>query len=189
MNTVLWMLGRGTGLVALLLLTLSLVLGIVTRSRRTLAGLPRYGVTAVHQTASLTATTLITIHVISLLLDPEAPLRLLDALLPFTGTWRPLWVGLGTLSLDLLAAIVVSALLRKRIGHRTFRAIHWSSYALWPTAFLHALGTGTDAGTLWFRGAAVACLAVVGGAVAWRTSSGFLLTTRPVSPRSALPTG
>ena len=184
MNEALWMFGRGTGLVALLLLTVSLVLGVLTSSRRQVAGLPRYGVTAVHRTASLTATTLIVLHVLTLELDAEAPLRLTDAILPFTSPWRPIWLGLGTVSLYVLAAVVISALLRKRIGHRAFKAVHWAAYALWPTAFLHALGTGTDAGTLWFLGAAGVCAAAVGSAVAWRLSADFVL-----SPRSASPTG
>jgi sulfoxide reductase heme-binding subunit YedZ len=93
---------------------------------------------------------------------------LVDVVVPFVGAYRPLWLGLGTLALDLLAAVVVTSLLRARIGRRAWRAVHWAAYAMWPVALLHALGTGTDASTSWLRGIAVACVLAVAAAVAWR---------------------
>ncbi|MGA8992700.1 MAG: ferric reductase-like transmembrane domain-containing protein [Nocardioidaceae bacterium] len=168
-----WYLGRGTGTVALVLFTLTLVLGVTTRSGRRAAGLDRFGVVALHQTASLTAASLVVAHVVSLLFDPYAQLRLLDLALPFLAGFRPLWVGLGTAALDVLVLLVVTSLLRHRIGPRAFRAVHWSAYALWPLALVHGLGSGTDAGTAWFRLVAAGCAVTVAAALAWRTSTGF----------------
>ena len=169
----LWYLGRGTGLVALVMFTLTMVLGITTRSGREALGLSRFGVADLHKTASLTGTGLVAVHVTSLLFDPYAQLRLVDLAFPFLGAYRPLWLGLGTLAIDVLVVIVASSLLRHRIGPRVFKGLHWSAYALWPVAFLHALGTGTDAGTWWFRAVAVGCALAVGGALGWRTSQSF----------------
>lgn len=172
MNEALWALGRGTGAVALLLLSLSLVIGIAGRSGRSL-GLGRFGIQEVHRTAALTATALIVVHVVSLLLDPFAQLRLVDLVVPFLGASRPLWLGLGTLAVDVLLVVTAVSLLRDRVGPRVFRAVHWGTYLLWPVALVHALGTGTDAGTLWLRALAVTSGVAVAAAVGWRLLPSF----------------
>lgn len=173
LDTALWDLGRGTGIVALVMFTLALVLGITTRSGRPLPGLGRFGVADVHRTAALTGTGLVAVHLASLGLDPYAQLRLVDLVLPFLGAWRPLWLGLGTLAVDLLGVVTVVSLMRHRVGPRVFRAVHWGTYVLWPIALLHALGTGTDAGTTWLRAGAAACVAAVVLAVGWRLAPSF----------------
>jgi len=190
-ETALWALGRGTGVVALVLLTVSLCLGVVVRSRRTFGGLPRYGVTAVHRTASLTATGLVAVHVLTLLLDPQAGLRLVDLVVPFAGAYRPFWLGLGTLGLELIALVTLSGLLRKWIGERAFHALHLLAYALWPVALVHALGTGTDAGSPWMLALSGLCLAAVAGACWWRIGPSFgrpPVRTRSAAPRTRLDT-
>lgn len=169
----LWALGRGTGIVALLMFTLTMVLGVATRSGRASLGLTRFGVADLHRTAGLAGTALIAAHVGTLLLDPYAQLRLVDLVLPFLASYRPVWLGLGTLALDVLVVLVGSSLLRHRVGPRVFRAIHWSAYALWPVALVHSLGSGSDAGTPWFRALAALCTLAVVGALAWRTSRSF----------------
>jgi sulfoxide reductase heme-binding subunit YedZ len=171
--TAAWYLARGTGVVSLVLLTVVVALGIATRSGRPAFGLPRFAVTAVHRNASLMAVLLLAIHVGTLLIDPYAHLKLIDVVLPFAGAYRPLWQGFGTLALDLIVTLVVTSLLRHRIGLRGWRAVHWLAYAAWPVALLHALGNGTDAGQLWLRGTAAVCAATVLAAVGWRFSEGF----------------
>ncbi len=146
LDSALWALGRGTGVVALLMFTVSLVLGIVTRSGREVPGVGRFGVAELHRTAALTGTALIALHIGTLLLDPLSQLRLVDFVVPFLGSYRPIWLGLGTLAVDLLLVVTVVSLLRDRVGPRVFRAVHWGTYALWPMALAHALGNGSDNG-------------------------------------------
>ena len=181
-----WYLARGTGVVAFVLLSLTLVLGITARSRKPFLGLARFGVASVHRAVSLFAVVLLAGHILSLLADPYAQLHLVNLVVPFTSTYRPMWVGLGALALDLMVALVITSLLRDRIGHRAWRAIHWTAYAVWPTALLHSLGSGTDSGTTWLRGLAMLCAAAVGGAVAWRMTFPPALTTA-VAPRRQIP--
>lgn len=164
----LWDLSRATGLVATCFFAGSILLGIVARSGRSVAGLGRFGVSQLHRTLALTGVGLIAVHVTTLLFDPYAQLKLLDVVLPFTGTYRPFYLGLGTLAVDLLAVVVVVALLRHRVGPTAFRVTHWAVYALFPIAVIHGLGTGTDAGTLWSRSIVAACVLVVCVAVGWR---------------------
>lgn len=180
-ETALWVLGRGTGTVALVLLTVSVVLGITVRSRQTVAGLPRYGVTEIHKSASLIASSLIAVHVLTLVLDPQAGLRLVDLVVPFVGGYQPFWLGLGTLALELVVLVAVTGLLRKRIGERAFRAAHLTSYALWPIALGHGLGTGTDSWTVWMNLVTGSCLVAVVVALWWRVGPDF---GKPV-PRTA----
>jgi predicted ferric reductase len=173
LTSALWYLGRGTGITALVLLTVSVVLGIVTRSGRAGGGLTRFGIADLHRTAALTGAVLVAVHVGSLLFDPYSQLKLVDLVLPFLASYRPLYLGLGALALDLLLAVVVTSLLRHRLGPRTFRLVHWATYVLWPVALLHGLGAGTDAGALWFRAIAAACATAFAVALGWRASGAF----------------
>lgn len=184
MNEALWALGRGTGVVALVMFTVTLVLGILTRSGRPMLGLGRFGVAEVHRTAALTGTGLIAVHLISLLLDPYAQLRVLDFVVPFTGSYRPFWLGLGTLAVDLLVVITLVSLLRERVGPEVFRAVHWATYALWPIALAHALGNGSDNGALWLQGIALVCVLAVGSALTWRLSASYAERGRSRVPRT-----
>ncbi|KAA0083746.1 iron reductase [Mycolicibacterium sp. P9-64] len=170
----LWALGRGTGITALLLLTISLAMGIATRSGRRVATLPRFAVADVHRVAALAGTVLVAMHLALLFFDPYAQLRLIDFMVPFLGAYRPLWLGLGTLAFDVLVAVILSSLLRHRIGVRAFRVVHWATYALWPLALAHALGNGTDVGHPWFLVLAGCCALGVAAALVWRLRSDFV---------------
>lgn len=174
MNEALWALGRGTGVVALALFTVSVLLGILTRSGRPLLGLPRFSVTLVHRNVSVLATVFIAIHLLSLLGDSFAQLRVVDFVVPFLGASKPLWLGFGTVAVDLLIAVMVTGLLRRHVGLRVFRAVHWLTYAMWPIALVHSIGNGTDASKPWFIAFAVACSAAVVAAVGWRLTKGFV---------------
>lgn len=168
MTNALWYFGRGFGVSALVLFTLTTVLGIVTRSGRPLPGLPRFAVTTVHRTTSLSALLFLTLHVATLLFDPYAQLRLIDIVVPFVGSYRPIWQGLGTVAADVVVILIVSSLLRHRLGLRVWRALHWAAYLCWPVAVAHVLGNGTDRTAGWLLSIVAACVALVLGAVGWR---------------------
>jgi methionine sulfoxide reductase heme-binding subunit len=178
MTNALWYLARGTGVVTLVMLTVVLALGIATRSGRPVLGLPRFAVAIVHRNASLLAVLLLGIHLGTLLLDPYAQLKLVNLVLPFTSSYRPVWVGLGALGLDLIVALVLTSLLRHRLGLRAWRAVHWLAYVCWPIALAHGLGAGTDRGTWWLWTIAVGCAAVVVAALAARLSDRFTETAQ-----------
>lgn len=174
MTEALWALGRGTGVAALVLFTAAVVLGVVTRSGRALPGLPRFSVTLVHRNVSLFATAFLVVHVVALLFDPYAQLTLLDTVVPFFGSFEPFWQGLGTLGLDLTVAVALTGMLRRHVGRRVFRAVHWGAYLLWPVALAHAIGNGTNGTDAWFLALAGACTLAVGGSVVWRVSTRFV---------------
>jgi sulfoxide reductase heme-binding subunit YedZ len=164
-----WYLMRASGVVALLLLTGSFVLGIATFRRWRPGNMPRFVTAGLHRSISLLAVVFLAVHVITAVADPYSVLGAGAIFVPYLSAGHSaFWVGLGALSLDLFIALIVSSLLRARIGARTWRAIHWAAYASWPLAVVHSFGMGTDATSTWLLAIGAASLAAVAGAVAWR---------------------
>jgi sulfoxide reductase heme-binding subunit YedZ len=169
-STAVWYLMRGSGIVSLLLLTAVAALGVATVARARLGSLPRFATPSLHRSLALLAVTFLAMHVTAAVVDPYAAVRVVDALVPFTAASHPLPVGLGAVALDLVIALAVTGVLRRWIGRRTWRAIHWSAYAAWPAAWLHGLALGSDTATLWMRAVVVGSALVVGGAALWRAA-------------------
>lgn len=168
-----WFLTRGTGAVSLVLLTLTVALGIANVRRLRIGQAPRFVVESIHRTTALLAVAFVAAHVVTTLLDGFAPITVLDAILPFKSAYRPVWLGLGAVAFDLLIALVITSLLRRRLGYGAWRTTHWLAYASWPVALVHGLGTGTDAKTHWMLLLTASCVAVVLAAVAVRISDGW----------------
>jgi len=168
MNTAFWYASRATGIVALLLLTAVLVLGILVNRQGRLPGLPRFAVTGIHRNLSLLSVVFIAVHILTAVLDTYVHIPLLSAVVPFSSGYERLWLGLGAISLDLMIAMIVTSLLRGRMNRLVWRAIHLLAYASWPIAFAHSLGSSTDLQRGWLLGLAVACALVVAAAVIWR---------------------
>jgi predicted ferric reductase len=168
-----WYLTRSTGAVALLLLTAAVGLGVVDVRRWSTPRWPRFVVDSLHRNVSLLAMAFLGLHIITSVLDSFAPISLLDAFVPFAGSYRPFWLGLGAVSLDMLLAVTITSLLRQRMGYSSWRAIHWLTYASWPIALLHGFGTGSDVKATWLLGLSVACMLVVLAAVLVRVVSGW----------------
>jgi sulfoxide reductase heme-binding subunit YedZ len=166
-----WYLARGTGAVSLVLLTASVVLGILGSVRFAAPRWPRFAIDAVHRDVSLLVVVVLVIHIVTSVLDGFAPIRLFDGVIPFVTPYRPLWMGLGTLSFDLLLAIAITSLVRRRLGYQAWRAVHWLAYASWPVAVLHGLGTGSDVRQWWMLALTAACIVAVLVAVWTRIAS------------------
>jgi len=171
--SVYWYLTRASGAVSLILLTAALVIGIAAIGRLRTAGVPRFVVDGVHRTASLLAVVFLVVHILTAVLDSFAPISLLDAVIPFTGVYRPLWLGLGALGFDLLLAVVITSLMRRRLGHDRWRAVHWMAYACWPVAVLHGFGTGSDVRQTWMLAIDVICIVAVLASIVARATIGW----------------
>jgi sulfoxide reductase heme-binding subunit YedZ len=163
-----WYLTRGSGAVALVLLTVALVLGIPIVRAANPSYAPRVVVQLLHRNASLLAIVFVAVHVVTTVADSFVSVRLIDAVVPFAASYRPLWLGLGAIAFDLLIVVTVTSLLRSWLSYRMWRGVHLSAYACWPIALIHGLGTGSDTGFTWMRAIDVACVAAVLVAVGWR---------------------
>lgn len=161
----LWYTTRSTGLLAFLMLTAAVVLGITATQRVATTRWPRFASQALHRNISLLAVALLAAHVVTTLLDTYVKISWWAAVIPFASAYKTFPVALGTLALDLLVVVALTSLVRGATGHRWWRAVHWTAYAAWPLALAHYLGVGTDARKPWSLALALTCLAVVFAAV------------------------
>jgi hypothetical protein len=172
-----WYLTRGSGIVALLMLTATVVLGILSTGRWETTRWPRYVVEGLHRNVSLAVLVFLAIHVTTTVVDGFVPIGWLDVVIPFHAGYRPIWIGMGALAVDCLIAIVVTSLLRVRIGPRLWRGVHWLAYACWPVALIHGLGSGTDSPQRWMQVLDAVALLTVLVVLSWR-----IMARRPGRP-------
>ncbi len=171
-STALWYLTRATGLVSLVLLSATVVLGTVASVGWTSNRWPRFLSQSVHRNLSLFCVVLIGVHVITTVGDGYVPIGLADAIIPFRSPYRPIWVGLGAVAFDMLLTVAITSALRRRIGVAAWRGVHWLAYACWPIALVHGLGSGSDARLPGAMLVFVLCIAAVAVALAWRLTAG-----------------
>lgn len=167
-----WYATRGAGMVLLILLTAVVVLGILTTNRWGTARIPRFVSGALHRNISLLTIVFLVLHIATAIFDSFAHLGLKDALIPFASNYRPIWMGVGVIGAELFLALVITSLLRDRLGYRTWRLTHWLAYASWPLALVHGLGTGSDSRTAWALLMNAACVGAVLLALGWRLAIG-----------------
>jgi Ferric reductase like transmembrane component len=180
-SQLLWYTTRATGIVSMVLLTGTVVLGVVGTARAASERWPRIVTAGLHRNLALTSLALVGVHILTTVLDPFAAIGLVSAFVPFSSDYRPFWLSLGTVAFDLLLAVLVTSLLRDRLKHRTWQVVHLLVYACWPVALWHGLGTGTDTKLSWVLAIYAACVVTVGWAVWWRLS----LTEHPIGRRTA----
>lgn len=168
-----WYITRATGVVALVLLTLSVVLGIADVSRLHSSRLPRFVIDGLHRRVSLLSVVFLVIHIVTTVIDGYVPIGWLDAVIPFESAYRTVWVGLGAIAFDLLLAVMITSIVRARLGYRAWRAVHWLAYLCWPIAVAHGAGTGSDFGRSWMLVIDIACVLAVLTAIGTRVSGAF----------------
>ncbi len=145
----LWFISRGSGLVLLVLFSLVVVLGVATRLGSAPRSWPRFAVAELHRTLSLFGIALLALHVITAILDPYVTIGWAATVVPFSSAYRTLAIGLGTLAVDLAGAVLITSLVRARLGYRAWKAVHWLAYLAWPVAFAHSLTAGGDLRYWW----------------------------------------
>lgn len=185
-STALWYASRSTGIIALVLLTAVIVLGIAISQKRSLPGLPRFATTSLHRSLSLLSVAFVAVHVITAIADPFVTIRIAAAIIPLTSAYETLWLGLGAVSLDLMLALIATSLLRARIGRRTWRGVHWLSYAAWPVALAHSIGSSTDLQHGYLLWLGIVCAAAVLTAASWRLVAAITAPRRAALPARAL---
>ncbi len=169
----LWYLNRGSGVVALILLTLATVLGVLALGGRPGSRLPRFVVQSVHRNVALLAVVTLLLHVLTAVVDEYVDIRWWHALVPFSGPLQRGWLGLGGVALLLLMTVVASSVLRHRLRRRTWYSIHQAVWLMWLASVLHGIGMGSDLTGQWWL-ATAGCVAAVSAAAAWRVAQVLL---------------
>ncbi len=171
-SQILWFATRGAGIVALLLVSTVAVLGLLAAARAQNTWWPRFLTIELHRSLALLSVVFLAVHILTAVLDPFTELGLAAAIVPLASSYRPIAVAFGVVSVDLVAALIVTSLLRERIGHRIWRAVHWSAYAAFPLAIEHTLTAGSDAFAPWMLGVTAVCVLAVVAALGWRLTAG-----------------
>jgi methionine sulfoxide reductase heme-binding subunit len=156
-----------TGVISMVLLTAVVLLGIMVNRHGRLPGLTRYAGLSLHRWLSLLAAVFLAVHILTAVAGPFSSISLAAVIVPFaagSGTW----LGLGAVATDLLAALIVTSLLRRHLGRRSWRAVHWLAYVCWPAALAHSVGIGAGMRSGRLLGVTVACLLAVLAAAGWR---------------------
>jgi predicted ferric reductase len=166
----LWYATRAAGLVTLVLLTASMVLGVLNAGRFATRRWPRFLVQGLHRNLSLLALAFLALHVGTTVIDTYTSIGLPTAFVPFVSSYKRWWLGLGAVACDLMLALTITSLARQRMGHRLWRVVHWASYLCWPVAIAHGLGTGTDHAARWDIILTIACIGAVVVSVGYRAA-------------------
>ena len=170
-SQLLWFATRGAGVVSLFLFTVVVCLGILTVLRWQTEDWPRFLTAELHRSLALLAVVFVTIHIVTAIVDPFTSLGLVAAVIPFASSYRPLWVGLGVISIDLGLAVLVTSLIRPWFGQQAWRLVHWVAYGSWPLAVAHSIGSGSDGGAIWMLAIDGVCVGAVLLAVVWRLAA------------------
>lgn len=174
-----WLLARASGLTAYVLLTLSVLAGIAVKTRPFGKAVRPAAQTDTHRMLALLGLGAIVLHGLAIVLDRTVRTPVAALFLPFASHYRPLPVALGVLAAELMVLVYASFSLRKRIGTKNWRRLHWATYAIFAAATLHGLTAGTDTARPWALGVYLASIGSVAAASAWRA-----LASRPV-PKGA----
>lgn len=189
-DQILWFAARGFGVVSLLLSTAVVCLGFLIVIRWSRPTWPRFLTAEFHRRLALLSIVFVGLHVATAIFDPFTSLGLVAAIVPLASSYRPVAVAAGVISVELILAVIVTSLLRERLGHRLWRAVHWLAYGAWPLAVAHSLTAGSDAFAPWMLALTGMCVLALGGSLAWRTAvGGTVQSTLPtvVATPSRLP--
>ncbi len=167
-SNLIWYIGRGSGITAYILLTVSVVLGIALSRRWYSSHWPRMVVDELHRWLTVTFYVFIVIHVVTMWIDPFTHFKLTDVTVPFASTYRPLWLSLGIIGAELAVASGASVWVRKWIGYRAWHVLHLMAYPIFFMSLLHGVGTGSDTKTTWMTAIYIISFLLVAGATLWR---------------------
>ena len=166
----LWLVARASGLTAYLLLTLSVLAGLVLKSRPFGRAVKASAVMDLHRLLALLGLASLAVHGTALLLDRTVRMPVAGLFVPGSSPYRPVAVALGVVAAELMALVVVSFSIRKLIGRKAWRFLHWSTYGIFGLATVHGLLAGSDSAQPWARGLYVGAFGAVAFATAWRAS-------------------
>ena len=163
-----WLLARATGIFAYVLLTVSVLAGLLVKSRPFGTAMKPALAVDIHRTLAVLSITALAGHGLALVLDHTVEIGVLALLVPGTAPYRPFWTGLGVIAGELMLLVYASFGLRKRIGVRNWRRLHWTTYGAFAGATAHGLMAGTDSGAPWALALYFGAVGAVVAATAWR---------------------
>jgi predicted ferric reductase len=178
-GSALWYASRSTGVISLVLFSVVAILGILINRQGRLPGLPRFAVTGLHRNLSLLTVAFLGMHIVTAIADGYAEIPWLSTIVPFTSGYERFWIGLGTVAIDLMAAVIVTSLLRHRLKPSLWKAVHWLAYLSYPVIVAHGLGASKDLRSGWLLALTLATVFAVATAISYRVLSATAAVPRP----------
>ena len=167
-NHLWWYVARSGGIVAWVLLSISMFWGLALSSRF-LGKRPKPNwMLDLHRFVGGLATVFTAVHVVALILDTYVSFTLVNVLVPFTGDYQPVAIAWGVIAMYFLVAVEITSLLRKKLSKRAWRATHFLSFPLFALATVHLLWVGSDRATPALRAVVMVCVVGVCGATVMR---------------------
>jgi predicted ferric reductase len=163
-----WYVARASGIVAWLMLTASVLWGVVLSTRAFPESRRPAWLLDLHRWLGGLTVCFVAIHLASLVADTYVHFGLSDVLVPLAADWRPWAVALGVVAAWLLAAVELTSLAMKHLPRRAWRAVHLTSYAIFWLASIHAALAGTDRSAILYQATATVAIVAVGWAVIYR---------------------
>jgi len=163
LNTVLWILGRATGMVGVILLSLAAAMGLALSMKASSPRFPRWLTTDLHRYVTILAVVVSVVHLVVLWLDSQSGLSALSLVIPFISAWDPVAVGIGVLGLEITLVVWLTTRLRDRMGYRLWQVIHRTASVGWVLVIAHGLMAGTDTRATWAIVTYAACAGMVMG--------------------------
>jgi len=156
-----WYVDRAAGFTALVLLTASILLGLLLSLKVASPRWPRFLTNDLHEHLTLMALVFIAIHGLAILIDPFMRFGWGDVLVPLGSAYHPVAMALGIVAGYLALAIWLSSRVRRQIGFRLWRRLHYATFLVYVFAGAHTLLIGNDRSTTWGRGVVVVSVALV----------------------------
>ena len=163
-----WYAARAAGIVAYVLLTLVVCLGLAMAGKAPTKRWPKFTQEGIHRVGGLMVGTFIAIHIATIAADSYLPFKPIELLVPLASHYRPIWLGLGICAAELLLALAITNRLRKRLEHKTWRTLHYLNFAVWTAATVHSIGIGTDRSAPWMLAIYMLAVGSVAGLCGWR---------------------
>ena len=185
LNTVLWVIGRSTGMVALLLLSAAAAMGLALSMKASSPRFPRWLTTELHRYVTILGVVVTVVHLGTLWLDSQAGISLLSLVVPFISDFSPIGVGLGVISFEIVLVVWLTTRLRDHMRYRTWQIIHRAASVGWVLMIVHGIIAGTDTGRWWAVTVYTVCAAVVGGLLVPRMVFGRSASAAPATPTRA----
>ncbi len=181
-GSITWDVARTGGLIAFVLLTASVAIGLLLSLGWRSPTWTRFVTNEVHRFVTLLSLVFIGIHSLAVAIDPFVKLSPPEVLVPFLSSYRPIWVALGIIATYLMIAIYLSDRLRARVGYAWWRRFHVLAFVAYVMALVHGIATGSDTRAIWGMGLYITSVAVVGGLLFVRLFPG---APRPSKPFAA----
>jgi sulfoxide reductase heme-binding subunit YedZ len=165
-----WYVARAGGVVAYVLLSAVVALGLTMTGAKSLKRWPRFALEDVHRFGGLMVGAFLVLHIGAVAIDSYLPFSLASLVVPLTASYRPIWTALGIVAAELLLALAVANhyYRARRLSHQVWRRLHYLNFAVWSFATLHGLGSGTDRSTPWLVAIYGIAVGTVSGLIVWR---------------------